>query len=102
VERIRFIRRARDLGFSIAEIRHFFELSRKAGTDCVDFCDAVDAKLDELQERIRELTEKRDALERLRRECTECVPIEECLVLNHLREDPQPVTWKSRNTNGRR
>ena len=102
VERVRFIRRARDLAFSIAEIRHFFELSRKPGTECVEFCDAVDAKLDELQERIRELTAKRRALERMRRECTECVPIEECFVLNRLHEDPRPLTWKGRSTNERR
>jgi DNA-binding transcriptional MerR regulator len=31
VERVRFIRRARDLGFSLAEIRHFFELARDPG-----------------------------------------------------------------------
>jgi MerR family copper efflux transcriptional regulator len=102
VERVRFIRRARDLGFSLAEIRHFFELARDPGGDCVDLCDAVDAKLNELQERIRELQDKRRALERLRKECPECVPIEECLVLNRLREEPQPVMWKGRRPNGRR
>ena len=102
VERVRFIRRARELGFSLAEIRHFFELSKKPRGNCVDLCDAVDAKLDELQERILELTAKRSALERLRRECPECVPLEECLVLSRLREEPQAVAWKSRNTNGRR
>ena len=101
VERIRFIRRARDLGFSIAEIRHLFELSRKPGRPCLDFCDAMDAKLDELQERIRELTEKHRVLERLRKECPECVPMEECLVLSPPDEEPRPVTWKGRNTNGR-
>jgi MerR family transcriptional regulator, copper efflux regulator len=101
VERVRFIRRARNLGFSLAEIRHFFELSERPRGNCIDLCDAVDAKLDELQDRIRELTEKRRSLERLRRECRECVPIEECLVLNRLREEPRPVIWKGRNTNGR-
>lgn len=102
VERVRFIRRARGLGFSLAEVRHFFELSRDPGGDCVDLCGAVDAKLDELQEKIRELQAKRRALERLRKECPECVPIEECLVLSRLREEPQPVVWKGRSPNGRR
>ena len=98
VERVRFIRRARDMGFSLAEIRRFFELSKKPGNDCVDLCDAVDAKLDELQTLIRELTAKRRALERLRRDCPECVPIEECFVLNRLREEPDVLTWKRRRT----
>jgi len=100
VERVRFIRRARDLGFSLAEIHHFFELSKRPMGSCVDLCDAVDAKLYELEERIRDLTEKRRTLESLRLECPECVPIEKCLVL--IREGPQTVTWKGRNTNGRR
>ena len=102
VERVRFIRRARDLGFSLAEIRHFFELAGDPGGDCVDLCNAVDAKLEELEAQIRELRAKRRALARLRRECPECVPIEECLVLNRLREEPRRVTSKSRNSNGRR
>lgn len=102
VERVLFIRRARDLGFSLAEIRHFFELSRVPGQDCVDLRDAVEAKLEELRERIKELQAKRRSLERLRRECSECVPMDECLVLNRLREEPQRVVWKGRNPNGRR
>ena len=101
VERIRFIRRARELGFSLEEVRHFFDLSREPGGECVELCDAVDAKLDELQEKIRELVAKRRALARLRSECPECVPIEQCLVLNRLREESQPQV-KRRNTNGRR
>jgi MerR family copper efflux transcriptional regulator len=102
VERVRFIRRARNLGFSLAEIRHFFELARDPGGDCVDLCDAVDAKRDELQDKIRELQAKRRALERLRKECPECVPIEECLVLSRLREEPQRVVWKGRSPRERR
>jgi MerR family transcriptional regulator, copper efflux regulator len=101
VERVRFIRRARDLGFSLAEIRHFFEISREPGGDCVDLCDAVDAKLDELRKGIRELQAKLRALERLRKECPECVPIEECMVLSRLREEPQKVMWKGRSSNGK-
>ena len=102
VERVRFIRRARDLGFSLAEIRHFFEISREPGGDCVDLCDAVDAKLDELREGIRELQAKLRALERLRKECPECVPIEECMVLSRLRGAPQKVVRRGRSPNGRR
>ncbi|HET9253365.1 MAG TPA: heavy metal-responsive transcriptional regulator [Candidatus Eisenbacteria bacterium] len=101
VERVRFIRRARDLGFSLAEIRHFFDLASEPGGDCVDLCDAVDAKLEELERQIQELQSKRRALAKLRRECPECVPIEECLVLSRLREAPDRVVWKSRNANGR-
>lgn len=64
-ERLRFIRHARELGFTIDNIRELLDLSDQEQRDC----DAVDALArrhrDAVEERIRALTVLRDELDRM-------------------------------------
>ncbi|MFF2271560.1 heavy metal-responsive transcriptional regulator [Agromyces sp. NPDC058136] len=63
VRRVRFIRRAQELGFTLREVRDVLRLSEQP--ELIAFDDVagqVAAKLDELERRIAELGRVRDAL----------------------------------------
>ena len=49
IERIQFIRRAQQLGFSIAEIRELLVLQREDGTACSHVRDLLKAKIEIVQ-----------------------------------------------------
>ena len=61
--RVRFIRRAQDLGFTLREVRDVLRLSDQPELIAfADVSDQVAAKLDELDERIRDMQRVRSAL----------------------------------------
>lgn len=97
VERVRFIRRAQELGFTLAEIRGFLVASdRRAPLDGVVRARAR-AKLHELAERIADLERVRGALHGLlrRRRCAgpdEVCPIIEALAPRGGREGRGPTS----------
>jgi DNA-binding transcriptional MerR regulator len=55
IERIQFIRRARQLGFSLPEIRDLLLLERDRGNACSQVRDLLRAKVGTVRERMREL-----------------------------------------------
>ncbi len=88
VERVRFIRRAKELGFSLEEIRDLLELQgdRKHGVEGIK--QRASKRLDELNQRIAQLTETRDALARLVDECPGCGEPECCPILTNIQGEP--------------
>jgi Hg(II)-responsive transcriptional regulator len=87
VARIRFIRRAQELGFTLAEITELLSLR----VDEVSACEAVQAKAREklltVEEKIIDLRRIGDALERLVNQCEERQPTGDCPILEEL-DDP--------------
>lgn len=81
VQRLRFVRRAKELGFSLKEIRELLSLSENDDATAGDFKRLALHKLAEVEERIRDLTRIRDGLATLSEECpgggaeTGCCPI---------------------------
>lgn len=80
VERVRFIRRAKDLGFSLQEIRDLLALESDRDHGVQGIKQRASKRLDELNQRIAEMTETRDLLSRLVEACPgegapECCPI---------------------------
>jgi Hg(II)-responsive transcriptional regulator len=69
IPRIRFIKRSRELGFSIREIRELLSLRMDPNTTCNDFRERVEIKAAEIEEKIRDLRKIADALERLKQAC---------------------------------
>ena len=87
VARIRFIKHAQDLGFSLQEIQDLLGLRVRHGAAC----DAVERKtrqkIEVVQHRIRDLQRMRRTLERLATACTDRQPTDDCPILEVLEHD---------------
>ncbi|GMV83933.1 MAG: heavy metal-responsive transcriptional regulator [Planctomycetota bacterium] len=84
VDRVRFIKRAKELGFSLREIRELLSLRAKPGVGCADIYKRAKKKIDDIKERIRTLQAMRRALSTLMSECTGRGPVSECPILDAL------------------
>jgi MerR family transcriptional regulator, copper efflux regulator len=69
VQRVRFIRQAQELGFSLREIQELLSLRADPRTDAADVRVRAAVKLDEVDAKIRQLQRIREALEALIAAC---------------------------------
>lgn len=90
VRRLRFIRRAKELGFTLAEIRELLALStdRERGVHGVKA--RAEARLAEVEHRIGELQQVRLGLKDLIEGCPGHGPLERCPILAALGEESAP------------
>lgn len=65
LERLRFIRRARKLGFQTAEIRSLLALSDAPGTNCAEITAIAVRHLEDLNDKLSQLLLLRDELDRI-------------------------------------
>jgi Hg(II)-responsive transcriptional regulator len=86
VPRLRFIKHAQELGFSLREIEDLLGLRVRHGAGC----DAVERKtrqkIEVVQQRIRDLQRMKHTLERLAVSCAARRPTEECPILEVLED----------------
>lgn len=84
VERLRFIRRAKELGFTLDEIRELLALSadRERGVKSVKL--RAQARLGEVEARIHELQRVKRGLKQLIDACPGHGPLERCPILHAL------------------
>lgn len=87
VRRIRFIRRAKALGFTLAEIRELLALRTAPGVSCAEVRVQAEAKIAEIDARLRALQQMRSALARLARECGDGRSTSACPILEALESD---------------
>ncbi len=86
--RLRFIRRAQDLGFSLKEIRELLSLRVSRTTRSADIRARAEAKVADIEAKIRSLESMKKTLRKLTRICDGCAPMAECPILESLdRED---------------
>ena len=64
-----FVRRARELGFSMAQVRELLALSDRDDKPCQDVDRLVRSQIDEVQRKIDDLTAMRDELSRMLAAC---------------------------------
>ena len=83
VDRIRFIRRARSLGFSLDEISTLLKLQDHGGRKAA-VKDLARRKIDEIDARIGDLTRMRDVLSALEADCTGRGEIAGCPIIDAL------------------
>ena len=81
---LRFIKRAKELGFSLKEISELLRLEAGAGTTPADVREHAEAKLEDLEERIRSMQRMRRALKKLVESCPGKGPLSDCSILRAL------------------
>ncbi|MDE3053354.1 MAG: heavy metal-responsive transcriptional regulator [Gemmatimonadota bacterium] len=87
LRRLRFIRRAKALGFSLAEIRELLALRVHDPRSCGAVSRRVDVKIQGVEQRMREMRSMLRTLKRLRASCATGTPTVECPILEALDED---------------
>ncbi len=84
VLRVRFIKRAQEIGFSLAEIRELLSLRFDPERESVEVRTMATAKLADIEEKIRTLQAMRGVLQRLTDRCSGCGPASECPILESI------------------
>ncbi|HQY70936.1 MAG TPA: MerR family transcriptional regulator [Pseudomonadales bacterium] len=88
LRRLRFIRRAKALGFSLADVRALLSLSDERNVAKVKR--AAEARLAEVEQRLAELERIRNALQALVAACPGHGRAEACPILNALNQEDAP------------
>ena len=81
VSRLRFIHRARELGFSLKEIKELLFLRLDPGATCDSILDRAEEKIREIEERIQTLQRMKKALEALAKACPGQGPVAKCPII---------------------
>lgn len=82
IARVRFIRRAKDLGFTLKEIAELLALRIAPDKSCADVRAIANAKIADVEAKIHDLTRIKGALETLARACRGKGPTSECPILD--------------------
>lgn len=85
--RLRFIKRAQELGFSLSEISEMLALRMKPGTKQADMRTRAEAKIADIEQKIESLQGMKKALRQLTERCEGCGPLAECPILESLDEE---------------
>jgi Hg(II)-responsive transcriptional regulator len=86
VARLRFIKHAQELGFSLQEIQELLGLRVRHGAACDTVERKTRKKIDIVQQRIRDLQRMKRTLERLAAACSARRPTDDCPILEVLEE----------------
>jgi MerR family mercuric resistance operon transcriptional regulator len=82
VQRLKFIKNAKELGFSLKEISSFLSLRVKDKSKCADVKKRTDYKIEEINEKIKRLQEIKCSLKRLSNKCINGnAPLSQCPIL---------------------
>ncbi len=93
--RLAFVRRARELGFSLDDIRSLIALSSGPAAKSCEAADAVATlHLAAVREKIRDLRALEQTLVSVLDRCGQTT-VEDCLVLDALRSTPTVVAWSA-------
>ena len=89
LERVRFIRQAQALGFTLMEVNQLLALRLSPGKTCTDVRKQSEAKMD-IDEKIQSLYKMKEALQRLVSSCAADGSASECSFLANLAERKLP------------
>jgi MerR family transcriptional regulator, copper efflux regulator len=81
VRRVRFIKSAQALGFSLKEIMELLSLRAAPKTRCGEIRERAEAKITDIEEKIASLQAMKTALSKLVAECSGDGPITDCPIL---------------------
>lgn len=87
LKRLRFIRHAKELGFTLEEIRGLLDLSIDAAVSCDSVREKATHKLKDVDEKIKALGSIRRILKELINACNKRRPTEKCPILKSIGEE---------------
>lgn len=87
VERIRFIKRAQELGFTLKEIKELLTLRADPERDCGEVKRRAEDKIADVREKIRDLEQIEKALSRLASACGGAGPTSACPILEAMKSE---------------
>ena len=83
VRRLRFIKHAKDLGFTLKEIDELLDLTAKKRSS-QDVCALTQTKITSVDQKIIQLKALKKQLQRLTASCTRKGTAEDCMIMKHL------------------
>lgn len=84
INRVRFIKRAQELGFTLEEISELLALTENSDADCGDVCERAQEKLSDIKQRIDDLAGMQKALKKIADYCPgKGKPLSECSIMQH-------------------
>lgn len=86
VERIRFILRCKQLGFSLDEVQQILTLSGDPQTPSAEIKQRVEDKLELIEQKIADLTQLRDSLNRVSKLCSGAGTVGDCPIIDYLQQ----------------
>ncbi len=87
VRRVRFIQRAKELGFSLKDVHALLALRSTPGTTCAEIRAHTVVKIKEVESKIRDLSRIRNALSELADQCVSEANLSDCPILDALDDD---------------
>jgi MerR family mercuric resistance operon transcriptional regulator len=82
--RLKFIKRAQELGFSLREIRELLGLRVSPGTNSAEIRRRTEPKIADIESKIRTLESMKNSLRKLAESCAGCAPHSKCPILERL------------------
>lgn len=82
VRRVRFVKRAQALGFTLNEIEELLSLRARPRARCADIRQRAETKIADIDAKIRSLKSMRRALSKLMDQCSGQTPVSECPILD--------------------
>ena len=84
ISRILFIRRSKELGFTLSEIKELLSLRLEPSTTCADVKRRAEAKIADIEGKIRTLRRMKKSLKDLNESCQGRGPVTDCPILASL------------------
>jgi len=84
VRRVRFVKRAQELGFTLKEVKELLSLRATPRARCADIYKRAEAKIQDIDEKVCMLRAMRKALSSLMSECIGRSPVSKCPILGAL------------------
>ena len=90
VRRLKFIRRAKELGFTLKEIKELLSLKIDPSTTCADVKQRAETKIEDIEGKIRTLQRMKRSLVKVTKSCSGSGPTSECPILDAIETNGKP------------
>jgi len=84
VKRIKFVKRAKELGFTLKEIKELLELRFDSSGSCSEVREFAEEKLKDIEQKIKDLENIKQVLKELINQCPGKGPVLECPIISSI------------------